>query len=905
MVEIPSARNIGYAGVRSGRAAPNGPAPVMGAAIANAGQGLVQSAFNLKTLADQEAQDTLKDKSNSVSTAMTRFLGDEEQNFLKAQDSSSESGIGFTRNYLEGWQKRADQFAKDNFGGLSKDEQTRYLNTLINRGNDLYAKSDAFESKQKGTYYQRTTNTSLDTVRTQIRANSAPFDQLKQQGIDAIQSADMPESWKAARLADWTADSKEAQWKWEFERNPRQAISDLQPSANSTTLIRKEEGFATEPYWDVNAWRIGYGSDTVTLADGSHAPVKPGMKITRDDAERDLQYRLSEREGAQARKQVGGGWANLPGNIQAGLESVAYNYGSLPDAVVTAAKSGDANAIADAVASLSSNSKRRQREADIIRGNAPVPVNDRYNDIPLDRRDTLANWGQAQYTKDVNQQKQTARGDIEIATANAPVAMQNTGTYQGEMPTPDKFNMAYGEVEGPQKYAAFKASMDVGQQAYRFQTMPESEINQAVKDATPRSSGTDAAVEDKSYDVLSKAAAQVLKAREADPASYTQKAFPNVAQAWSDASQSGDYRNALSLSAGAQASLGIQKPQLLPKAVAQSAVDTFKMPDISDADRIGAVNSLFFATSDPSQRRQIFDQLVGAGLPAMMEGAIEAASRGDSGASNRLMQAALTDTAKLPKSGEVKSSEIDSTIYSSVWGPGQIGDAAYGLSYGDASSLERAQRGGDLLKKAVTLRVAQGEDVQTATDNASKDLFGDVSVYTGSGSVNANLPVPKDTDTSKLTSGLTSARTAFKAALEGQRDAILGNAKATGGGKAILENTTQNRIDDILDNGIFVPVGNGVGLRDPYTGQFVPGADGKTPLSLPLDQIMKMGEAVSGNAQNSGIAGRYDRAPTEITVTTPAGAGRAGRYDRAPVTTDGQDDNASREAPVIGGGFGQ
>ena len=197
MVQIPTSRDVAYSGVRSGRIAAGGPSVSVGAAVADAGQTLVRSAFNLQTLAEREQKDVLDDRSNVVSTNLTKFLGDEEQRFLKAQDESSESGIGFTRSYLEGWQKRADEFAKANFEGLTADEQTRYTNTLLNRGNDLYAKADGFEAKQKGAYYDRTTNQNLDTVRTQIRSNAADFGQLKEQGLAAINSANMPEAWKA------------------------------------------------------------------------------------------------------------------------------------------------------------------------------------------------------------------------------------------------------------------------------------------------------------------------------------------------------------------------------------------------------------------------------------------------------------------------------------------------------------------------------------------------------------------------------------------------------------------------------------------------------------------------------------------------------------------------------------
>ncbi|MDE0921514.1 lysozyme [Aurantimonas coralicida] len=143
------------------------------------------------------------------------------------------------------------------------------------------------------------------------------------------------------------------------------------------TILREEEGFRPTPYWDVNAYRTGYGSDTVTRADGTVARVRQGMSVSRDDAERDLSRRLGQFE-ARARTQVGrNAWAALPDAARGALLSVTYNYGSLPRSVVAAAKGGDATAIAGAVASLSANRARRAREAAIIRsgyaGGSPAP----------------------------------------------------------------------------------------------------------------------------------------------------------------------------------------------------------------------------------------------------------------------------------------------------------------------------------------------------------------------------------------------------------------------------------------------------------------------------------------------------------------------------------------------------
>ena len=56
-------------------------------------------------------------------------------------------------------------------------------------------------------------------------------------------------------------------------------------------LLREREGFAGNAYWDVNAYRAGYGSDTWTDAEGKVHKVKKGTAVTAEDAARDLAVR--------------------------------------------------------------------------------------------------------------------------------------------------------------------------------------------------------------------------------------------------------------------------------------------------------------------------------------------------------------------------------------------------------------------------------------------------------------------------------------------------------------------------------------------------------------------------------------------------------------------------------------
>jgi GH24 family phage-related lysozyme (muramidase) len=139
-------------------------------------------------------------------------------------------------------------------------------------------------------------------------------------------------------------------------------------------LTRKFEGFIPTAKFDVNAQRVGYGSDTLTTPEGKVVPVAKGTTTTQKDAERDLKRRIETEFIPKAAAQVGQeNWDRLPENVAGALTSVTYNYGSLPNKVAAAVKTGNVNAIANAVEALADDNKginrgRRMSEAATIRG---------------------------------------------------------------------------------------------------------------------------------------------------------------------------------------------------------------------------------------------------------------------------------------------------------------------------------------------------------------------------------------------------------------------------------------------------------------------------------------------------------------------------------------------------------
>lgn len=151
----------------------------------------------------------------------------------------------------------------------------------------------------------------------------------------------------------------------------------------ASTLLRKLENFqdtgkADMTYRDgkyVNSgFRAGYGSDTVTLSDGSTRAITEGMKVSRVEAELDLKRRLEFEFMPKVASAIGTDvFSQLNAQQQGVLASITYNYGSLPDRIVKAIQSGDEKTVADAIRALGSdnqgiNAKRRNQEAYIYEG---------------------------------------------------------------------------------------------------------------------------------------------------------------------------------------------------------------------------------------------------------------------------------------------------------------------------------------------------------------------------------------------------------------------------------------------------------------------------------------------------------------------------------------------------------
>ena len=114
----------------------------------------------------------------------------------------------------------------------------------------------------------------------------------------------------------------------------------------SSKFVGKNEGFAQKATWDVNAYRLGFGSDKIIGADGKIRDVVVGDVTSVDAALKMLQYELSvsyksRLVGTGATKISEATFNSLNNKQKAALISYVYNVGSLRPGIAEAIRNGN------------------------------------------------------------------------------------------------------------------------------------------------------------------------------------------------------------------------------------------------------------------------------------------------------------------------------------------------------------------------------------------------------------------------------------------------------------------------------------------------------------------------------------------------------------------------------------
>ncbi|WP_454618377.1 hypothetical protein [Bradyrhizobium cenepequi] len=219
-------------------------------------------------------------------------------------------------------------------------------------------------------------------------------------------------------------------------------------------MIRKFEGFQSAPYWDVNHFRVGFGSDTITREDGSVVEVKPGMTVTPTDAARDLQRRIVAQQGKIIATVGQDKWDAMSAPAKAAVTSVGYNYGTLPQSVTDAIRTGGPGEIATAIRGLQGdnggvNKNRRNQEADAVLGINMTAAGRDVQSFYTDMESYLATIKDPQVQdltrKRINSMLETQHKADEARTRSAKAELWN---YIDQGKTPDQIPMEVRQAAG-------------------------------------------------------------------------------------------------------------------------------------------------------------------------------------------------------------------------------------------------------------------------------------------------------------------------------------------------------------------------------------------------------------------------------------------------------------------------
>jgi GH24 family phage-related lysozyme (muramidase) len=94
-------------------------------------------------------------------------------------------------------------------------------------------------------------------------------------------------------------------------------------------ILKTEEGFREKAYWDVNAYRVGYGNDKFIDKDNKLKSVQSNTVITEEQGSKTLIYTVKNNFEPGVIKQIGKeNWDLLNNNQKAALLSYAYNAGA-------------------------------------------------------------------------------------------------------------------------------------------------------------------------------------------------------------------------------------------------------------------------------------------------------------------------------------------------------------------------------------------------------------------------------------------------------------------------------------------------------------------------------------------------------------------------------------------------
>lgn len=206
---------------------------------------------------------------------------------------------------------------------------------------------------------------------------------------------------------------------------------------------------------------------------------------------------------------------------------------------------------------------------------------------PSQRQQVL---GQAQ--TEMSRRQAQARSGLETRVANASAAYMSVGEYGGQEPSIEEFYTAYDSNVAEQKWAEFQNTRDVGQFVQNMKTQSAEDIANELNRLRPEDTSSPTyALDLASYEQAQTAAANVMKAREDDPAGYVMQHFPAVQQAFSTVASSENpslaRTEAYYAMGEAYRQMGLRPSQMEPIPSAQLALMREQFASLTPEQKVG------------------------------------------------------------------------------------------------------------------------------------------------------------------------------------------------------------------------------------------------------------------------------------------------------------------------------
>jgi hypothetical protein len=160
-----------------------------------------------------------------------------------------------------------------------------------------------------------------------------------------------------------------------------------------------------------------------------------------------------------------------------------------------------------------------------------------------------------------------------------------------DIPSKAELTAAYGAEDGARRAEQVTALVRMGSDVATLHQQPTSEVVKLLESYRPTEQ-EGATADAQRYGLLARAADQVIKARDTDPAGYLQRYSPAVARVWQqvEAGEQGAPQRYLAVVRAERERLGLPGNDVLPKAYAEALVDRISapQPDESLAARLSA-----------------------------------------------------------------------------------------------------------------------------------------------------------------------------------------------------------------------------------------------------------------------------------------------------------------------------